>query len=97
MIGPSELANSGKAPFCSKPLKYSLSCKITFDYKVHSLQEVIQSTFKDYANDQLQMVENVKGSFKKYVTVGGGWVRANFVTNCYEKYKGWERQITFAT
>ena len=34
-----------------------------------------------------------------YVTLGGwgGWVCANFVINCYEKYRGWEYQITLVT
>ena len=27
------------------------------------------------------------GSFKKYETVGGGWVCASYVGNCYEKYR----------
>ena len=39
------------------------------------------------------------GSFKKYVTVEGWGVCAIFVTNCYEKCKGWGGgcQVTLVT
>ena len=37
------------------------------------------------------------GSFKMYVTVGGGWVCANFVTNCYEKGGGVSNYFCYVT
>ena len=38
---------------------------------------------------QMQANNLYEGSFKKYVTVEGWGVCAIFVTNCYEKCKGW--------